>query len=312
MLKRSALILSSIVLGALAAIVPSTAQAAISPVYNQPGDHYVNGRWWKTSCAMYSSNVVRCTTQIWGSKVVVVNGAYTTQNGWVFNNLTYLPQLRSTWGQNKLANTTAWTDTDGSKWKTECDTAATGANVCRSYTYRTRIIRSGDNYVSASDWIFNNQVLFTTSADAVVSTIPAAAPAISGVPQEATTLTSTATSITTLRAKAAAIAKSKVGSSYRYGASGPSSFDCSGLTSYAYRQVGITLPRSARTQFASAGTKIAKSQLQVGDLVFYYSPVSHAAIYIGNGQIVDAANTRTGVRIASLNSMPYAGAVRVG
>ncbi|MGV8844964.1 NlpC/P60 family protein [Tessaracoccus sp.] len=106
-------------------------------------------------------------------------------------------------------------------------------------------------------------------------------------------------------------ATSKVGSRYVWGTSGPSTFDCSGLTSYAYRAVGISLPRSSRAQFGM-GTKVAKSDLQPGDLVFYYSPVSHVGIYIGNGKIVDAANPRSGVRIAGLNSMPFSGARRVG
>lgn len=105
-------------------------------------------------------------------------------------------------------------------------------------------------------------------------------------------------------------AMSKVGSRYSWGSSGPNAFDCSGLTSWAYRQVGITLPRSSRQQ-ASMGTSVSKSDLRPGDLVFYYSPISHVAIYIGNGQIVDAANSRTGVRVASVNSMPYSGARRV-
>ncbi|MEO7587312.1 MAG: NlpC/P60 family protein [Arachnia sp.] len=110
---------------------------------------------------------------------------------------------------------------------------------------------------------------------------------------------------------AIAAATSKVGSSYVWGTSGPSTFDCSGLTSYAYRQVGISLPRSSRAQFGM-GTHVAKSDLQPGDLVFYYSPVSHVGIYIGNGKIVDAANPRSGVRITSVNSMPFSGARRVG
>ena len=105
-------------------------------------------------------------------------------------------------------------------------------------------------------------------------------------------------------------ATSKVGSTYVWGTSGPSTFDCSGLTSYAYRQVGISLPRSSRAQF-SMGSSVAKSDLQPGDLVFYYSPISHVGIYIGNGKIVDAANPRSGVRITTLNSMPFSGARRV-
>lgn len=105
-------------------------------------------------------------------------------------------------------------------------------------------------------------------------------------------------------------AKAQVGKRYRWGTSGPNTFDCSGLTSYAYRQMGINLTRSSRGQ-SGLGTKVAKSDLQPGDLVFYYRPISHVGIYIGNGKIVDAANPRSGVRITSLNSMPYVTARRV-
>nr|WP_255697953.1 C40 family peptidase [Tessaracoccus sp. ZS01] len=106
-------------------------------------------------------------------------------------------------------------------------------------------------------------------------------------------------------------ALSKVGKRYVWGTSGENTFDCSGLTSWAYRQVGVNLSRSSRTQWSSAGFKVSKSELQPGDLVFYYSPVSHVGIYIGNGKIVDAANPRSGVRVAGLNSMPFTGARRV-
>lgn len=113
------------------------------------------------------------------------------------------------------------------------------------------------------------------------------------------------------RAQAAVdAALSKVGSSYVWGTSGPNTFDCSGLTSWAYRQVGISLTRSSRAQF-STGVKVAKSDLQPGDLVFYYSPVSHVGLYIGNGKIVHAANPRSGVKVVSLDSMSYSGARRV-
>lgn len=106
-------------------------------------------------------------------------------------------------------------------------------------------------------------------------------------------------------------ALSKVGSRYVWGTSGERTFDCSGLTSWAYRQVGVNLSRSSRTQWSSAGHKVAKSDLRPGDLVFYYSPVSHVGLYIGNGKIVDAANPRSGVRVTSLDSMPFTGARRV-
>ncbi|MGA9748606.1 MAG: NlpC/P60 family protein [Nocardioides sp.] len=103
----------------------------------------------------------------------------------------------------------------------------------------------------------------------------------------------------------------QVGDSYVYGSAGPSSFDCSGLTMMAWAQAGVGLPHSSGAQMGS-GSPVSQSQLAPGDLVFYYSPVSHVGIYIGNGQIVHAANPSTGVQIAPVFSMPYSGAVRPG
>ncbi len=106
-------------------------------------------------------------------------------------------------------------------------------------------------------------------------------------------------------------ALAQVGKSYVYGAAGPNSFDCSGLTMMAWAQAGVSLPHSSRMQFGM-GTPVSSSALQPGDLVFYYSPVSHVGIYIGGGKIVDAANPRSGVRVAGVFSMPFSGARRVG
>lgn len=103
----------------------------------------------------------------------------------------------------------------------------------------------------------------------------------------------------------------QVGDTYVYGAAGPDAFDCSGLTMMAWRAAGVNLPHSSRMQMSS-GTPVSQSELAPGDLVFYYQPVSHVGVYIGNGQIVDAANPSTGVRIAPVFSMPYSGAVRPG
>jgi cell wall-associated NlpC family hydrolase len=106
-------------------------------------------------------------------------------------------------------------------------------------------------------------------------------------------------------------AMAQVGDAYVYGAAGPDAFDCSGLTMMAWKAAGVDLPHSSSAQMAM-GTPVASSDLQPGDLVFYYSPVSHVGIYIGNGQIVDAANPSTGVRVAGVFSMPYSGARRFG
>ena len=106
-------------------------------------------------------------------------------------------------------------------------------------------------------------------------------------------------------------ALAQVGDSYVYGATGPDSFDCSGLTMMAWAQAGVSLPHSSSGQMSS-GPSVSSSALQPGDLVFYYSPVSHVGIYIGNGQIVHAANPSTDVEVAGVFSMPYSGAVRPG
>ena len=112
-------------------------------------------------------------------------------------------------------------------------------------------------------------------------------------------------------AAAVKYALAQVGDSYVYGAAGPSAFDCSGLTMMAWAQAGVGLPHSSSAQMGS-GTPVSSSSLQPGDLVFYYSPVSHVGMYIGNGMIVHAANPSSGVTTAPVNSMPYSGAVRPG
>lgn len=112
-------------------------------------------------------------------------------------------------------------------------------------------------------------------------------------------------------AAAVQYAIAQVGDTYVYGAAGPSSFDCSGLTMMAWQAGGVSLPHSSSAQMGS-GTPVSRDDLQPGDLVFYYSPVSHVGIYIGNGQIVHAANPSTDVAYAPVFSMPYSGAVRPG
>ena len=106
-------------------------------------------------------------------------------------------------------------------------------------------------------------------------------------------------------------AMAQVGDAYVYGAAGPNAFDCSGLTMMAWAQAGISLPHSSGAQYG-VGRHVSSSELQPGDLVFYYSPISHVAMYIGNGLIVHAANPGAGVRVDDLHSMPYVGAVRPG
>lgn len=83
-------------------------------------------------------------------------------------------------------------------------------------------------------------------------------------------------------------AYAQLGDSYSWGAAGPDSFDCSGLTMYSYAAAGVSLPHSSRSQ-SQMGIPVSRADLQPGDLVFYYSPVSHVAIYVGDGQIIHAS-----------------------
>jgi cell wall-associated NlpC family hydrolase len=105
-------------------------------------------------------------------------------------------------------------------------------------------------------------------------------------------------------------ALSKVGSPYVYGATGPNAFDCSGLTGFAYAAAGIHLPRSSGEQ-AGVGTPVSRSQLKPGDLVFFYSPISHVGLYIGNGMMVHARTEGSPVAVTSVDQAGYSMAVRL-
>ncbi|MQA33619.1 C40 family peptidase [Modestobacter roseus] len=105
-------------------------------------------------------------------------------------------------------------------------------------------------------------------------------------------------------------ALAQVGDMYLPGGSGPDRFDCSGLTQYAYAAAGISLPHSSRAQ-AQLGVPVSRSELQPGDLVFFYSPISHVGMYIGNGQMVHASVTGKPVAVTSVDQGGYVGARRV-
>jgi peptidoglycan DL-endopeptidase CwlO len=114
------------------------------------------------------------------------------------------------------------------------------------------------------------------------------------------------------RAGSAAVshAMSKLGAPYRWGAAGPSAFDCSGLVSWAYKKVGVSLPRTSRAM-SRVGSPVSKSALRPGDLVFFYTPVSHVGIYIGGGKVVNASQPGTPVKVSNISGMPFNSARRV-
>ena len=106
------------------------------------------------------------------------------------------------------------------------------------------------------------------------------------------------------------VAFSKVGASYRWGATGPYSFDCSGFTRYVMKQMGVNVPHSSRAQF-NGGRAVSRNGLLSGDLVFFQGPsgrggVGHVAVYIGNNKIVHASTPSTGVIVSSLSERYFA------
>jgi peptidoglycan DL-endopeptidase CwlO len=112
------------------------------------------------------------------------------------------------------------------------------------------------------------------------------------------------------RASALDLALSKVGSPYRYGATGPNAFDCSGLVSWAYDKAGVDLPRTSRAQ-SKVGTPVSRDELRPGDLVFFYNPVSHVGIYLGDGKIVHASTKKSPVKVSDMARMKFNSARRV-
>jgi cell wall-associated NlpC family hydrolase len=111
-------------------------------------------------------------------------------------------------------------------------------------------------------------------------------------------------------AVALAFAKRQVGDRYGYGGTGPNVWDCSGLTQGAYKAAGVKLPHSSRSQM-KYGRSVSKSALKPGDLVFFYSPVSHVAIYAGNGKVIHASRPGKPVGYIKMSYMPFAGARRI-
>ncbi|TXS57837.1 C40 family peptidase [Streptomyces sp. t39] len=112
-------------------------------------------------------------------------------------------------------------------------------------------------------------------------------------------------------AKAVAYAYGALGKPYVWGATGPGAYDCSGLTQAAWKAAGVSLPRTTYTQI-DAGQRVPRSRLAPGDLVFFYSGVTHVGLYIGDGRMIHAPRPGAPIRIAPIDEMPFAGATRVG
>jgi cell wall-associated NlpC family hydrolase len=150
------------------------------------------------------------------------------------------------------------------------------------------------------------------AASAAVAAPVAAAPATLAAPAlTAAPVTSSAPAGSSVAQAAVANALAQQGKPYIYGGTGPGGFDCSGLTSSAYAAAGVNIPRTSRAQ-SMTGIPIAWYDVQPGDLLFFYSPVSHVGMAIGNGLMVHSSTPGTPVSVVQVNQMPgFFGASRV-
>lgn len=122
---------------------------------------------------------------------------------------------------------------------------------------------------------------------------------------------STGTPSSTKAAQAIAFARAQIGKPYVWGATGPSSYDCSGLTQAAWKAAGVTMPRTTWDQ-VKIGTRVSTKDLQPGDLVFFFDDISHVGMYIGDGKMIHAPHPGASVRVESIYYMPIYGSVRPG
>lgn len=135
--------------------------------------------------------------------------------------------------------------------------------------------------------------------------------ATSGPVALSATTSATTSTLSTKQRTLVNFALAQVGKDYVWAAEGPDGYDCSGLTLAAYRTIGVSLPHYSGSQ-ATLGSAVSRSQLQPGDLIFWFSPVSHVSLYIGDGMMVHARNVSVGVVKQSVQSYIDGGAYYAG
>ncbi|GLW10536.1 hypothetical protein Misp01_56640 [Microtetraspora sp. NBRC 13810] len=153
----------------------------------------------------------------------------------------------------------------------------------------------------------------TTSTTLLAGSTPSSATA--AAPGAVTTVTKlTKVAAQKLKAaKAVSVAEKQVGDPYRWGATGPNAFDCSGLVQYSWRKAGVKIPRVTYSQYSGIRKKISIKDLRPGDLLFFYGK-GHVGMYVGDGKIIHSPNSGETVRIVKLSTMrsSFSGAVRPG
>lgn len=133
------------------------------------------------------------------------------------------------------------------------------------------------------------------------SAAPSAKPTVRSTPKPSQITTAPPLSLTA-KAKAALVVtflRAQLGKPYVYGGNGPLAYDCSGLVKAAFKLVGIGLPRTSEQQ-AHSGVAVSLRALQPGDILFWGSPATHSAVYVGNGEFIGAENPRLGVALEKL------------
>ena len=140
------------------------------------------------------------------------------------------------------------------------------------------------------------------AASASVGSAPASVPIAQASASTVTALPAYAPAARDRALAAAHVAMAQRGKPYRWGGAGPNSFDCSGLVYSSYRAVGVNVPRTSRAQ-STAGVRVPVTNLRAGDLLFFYSPVSHVGVYLGYGVMVHSSTYGKPVSIVPVSSV---------
>jgi len=185
----------------------------------------------------------------------------------------------------------------------------TGTGPTRDYTINpgdtlsrmaaANTVSGGGRRVFDANWdVLTNPDLLDVGAHLKIHAPQGTPPVTARVTPTAHTV-STASVAVGLTARVVSAALSEVGTPYVYGGAAPGGFDCSGLVQWIYKQVGISLPRTAAEQ-ATVGRPVSLNQLQPGDLLYYYKPIDHVVIYLGKGKIAEASQPGTPVHVRAL------------